>query len=116
ILIAAGGADVGGLAFPRPAAQYAGGALRVEPRLATGWGALIVLVPAILHPLVDAAAHIVETKRIGQEAADLQRLLGIVGLVATLAVGNALLRLVAPPIFARRRAACRVFPFGFARQ
>src|SRR6266436_3164298 len=93
-----------------------GGAFRIEPGRAIARCALIVLVPAILDPLIDAAAHVVETERIGQEAAGLQRLLGVVGLVAPLAIGHALLRMVAPPVARYAAAARRVFPLRLARQ
>src|SRR4051794_622841 len=93
-----------------------GGAFRAEPRRSVGRGALIVLVPAILDPLVDPAAHIVEAERVRREAADLQRLLGVIRLVATFAIGQAGLRLVAPPVFRRAAAARRVLPLRFARQ
>src|SRR6516164_8402369 len=77
---------------------------------------MIAPVPAILHPLVDAAAHIVQPERIWLEAADLDRLFSNRDIRAVLAIGHALLKLVAPPIPCLLPPARRVFPFGFAWQ
>src|SRR5882757_10969730 len=93
-----------------------GGAISVGPGCSVRRRTLIILVPTILDPLIDTAAHVVKAERVGQEAADLQRLPWIVGLVAALAIGEARLRLVAPPVFRGAAAARRVFPLRLARQ
>src|SRR5690349_18413585 len=76
----------------------------------------IVLVPAILDPLVDAAAHIIQPERIGPEAADLGWLLDRGEVCASLAIGHAGNQLLAPPVSCLRSAAGGVFPFGLRRQ
>src|SRR5690242_2649470 len=92
------------------------GAVSVGPRRPVGWRPLVILVPAILDPLIDAAAHVVEAERVGREAADPQRLLGVIGLVAALAIGQTGLRVVAPPVFRGAAAARCVFPLRLAWQ
>src|SRR5262249_48791760 len=78
--------------------------------------AVIAPVPAILHPLVDAAAHVVQPKRVWLEAADLDRLLSRRDVRAVLAIGHALLKLVAPPVARLRSPARRLLPSRCARQ
>ena len=78
------------------------------------WRALIVLVPAVLNPLIDAAAHVVESKGIWLEAAHLDRLLGGRDVGAIPAIGHARLKLVAPPVLGLGTSASRIFPFSFA--
>src|SRR5689334_13236719 len=90
-------------------------AVAAAPCRAVTRRALIGLMPAVLDPLIDAAAHVIKPEWIGPEAADLGRLLGR-KITAILAPGHARLELVAPPVFGLRSAARRIFPFGFARK
>src|SRR3954452_12437354 len=90
-------------------------AVPAAPCRAVTGRALIGLMPAVLDPLIDTAAHVVEPERIRPEAADLRRLLGR-EITAILATGHARLQLVAPPIFGLRSATRGIFPFGFARK
>src|SRR6185437_5345654 len=76
-------------------------------------GTLIIPVPTILYPLIDAAAHIIQPKRIWLETADLHRLIGSRDVGAILAIRHSELKLVAPPVFCLRPAAGGIFPFGF---
>src|SRR5690348_3365485 len=79
--------------------------------------ALIVLVPAILDPLIDTAAHIVQPEWICLEASHLDGLLlgGCDGR-AVPAVGQAGLQLVAPPVLRLGSAARGVLPLGLGRE
>src|ERR1700680_5021776 len=69
---------------------------------------------AVLHPLIDAATHIIQPKRIWLKAADLDRLLGGYRVSAILAIGHAGLKLVAPPVLCLCASARCILPFGFA--
>ena len=91
-------------------------AVALDPRRTVRRRALIVLVPAILYPLIDAAAHIIQPKRIWLKAPDLDRLLGGCDVGAILAIGHARFKLVAPPVLCLRSSARSIFPFGFARE
>jgi hypothetical protein len=73
-------------------------------------------VPAILYPLIDTTAHIVQPKWIGFETANLDRLVGCCDVGAILAIGQAGLQLVAPPILRLGSSSRGIFPFGFARK
>ena len=86
------------------------------PRRTVRRSSLVILVPAVLHPLIDAATHIIQPKRIWLEAADLERLLGGCDVSAILAIGHVGLKLVAPPVFCLRASTRGIFPFGFARK
>src|ERR1700730_6212105 len=77
-------------------------------------GALIILVPAILYPLIDAATHIIQPKRIWPKAPDLDWLLGGCNVSAVLAIGHARLKLVAPPVLCLRATTGGIFPLCFA--
>src|SRR3954452_9420875 len=90
-------------------------AVAAAPCRAVGGRALISLVPAVLDPLIDAAAHVVEPERIRPEAADLCGLLGR-EITAILEAAHARLELVSPPIFVRPSAPRVIFPFGSARK
>ncbi len=78
--------------------------------------ALVILVPAVLHALIDAATHIMKSERIWPEAADLNWLFNVSDVSAIVAIDHARSKLVTPPILCLRAAACGVFPFGFAWQ
>ena len=73
-------------------------------------------MPAVLHPLIDTATHIMQSERIWPEAADLNWLLNVSDVSAIAAIDHARSKLVTPPILCLRAAACGVFPFGFAWQ
>lgn len=75
---------------------------------------MIIPVPAILHPLINAAAHVVKPERVWFETAGVDRLLRGGNVGAALAIGQAGLELIAPPELRLRSAACGVFPFGLA--
>src|SRR5690242_19712023 len=90
-----------------------GAALALDPCRAIRRSTLVVSVPAVLDPLIDATPHIVQSKRICPEAADLDRLLRSRDIGAILAVGHAGLQLIAPPIFRLGTTARRIFPFSF---
>ena len=79
-------------------------------------GALVVFMPAVLYPLIDAATHIVQAERIWLKAADLDRLLGGGDVGAILTIGHARLRLIAPPVPRLRACPRSVFPFSLGRQ
>src|SRR5712691_13365513 len=89
-------------------------AAALDPWRAVRRGALIILVPTVLYPLIDAATHVIQPERIRLEAADLDRLLGGRDVGAILAIGHAGLKLVAPPVLGLRTCTRGVFPFGFA--
>src|SRR5215210_4657991 len=93
-----------------------GGALALDPRRAICWRTLVISVPAILHPLVNAATHVMQSKRIWRKTANLDRLLGGCDVGAILAIGHAGLELVTPPILGLRAATRPILPFGFRRQ
>src|SRR3984885_12670912 len=73
-------------------------------------------MPAVLYPLIDAATHIVQAKRIWLEAAELGRLLGAGSVRAILAVGHPRLKLVAPPVPGLGARSRGIFPFSLARK
>jgi len=70
-------------------------------------------VPAVLDPLIDTATHIIQSKRIWLEAADLDRLLSGRDVTAILAIGYSGLKLIAPPVLCLRSSSCCIFPFSF---
>src|SRR6185437_4609850 len=78
--------------------------------------AAIVPVPAILDPLVDGAAHVIQPEGVRLEAADPGWLLERGDIGAALAIGHARQQLVAPPVPCLRPAAGGIFPFGLGRQ
>src|ERR1043166_3505417 len=96
VVAAVRGPHVACVVLPGAGAQHVRRAVATEPGRAVGRRALIRLVPAILHPLVDPASHVVQAEWIGLEAADLDGLFGA-GIAAILAGGHAMLDLVAPP-------------------
>src|ERR1700722_7552715 len=73
-------------------------------------------MPAVLYPLIDAAAHIVQAKRVWLEAADLGRLLDAGSVGAILAIGHTRLKLIAPPVLRLRASSRGIFPFSLARK
>src|SRR3954467_15327932 len=70
-------------------------------------------MPAVLDPLIYAATHIVQSKRIRLEAACLDWLLGCCDVGAIFTIGHAGLKLVAPPVLCLRASARCIFPFSF---
>ena len=68
-------------------------------------------MPAVLYPLIDAATHVVQAKRIWLEAADFDRLLGAGSVVAILAISHTRLKLIAPPVLRLRTRSRGKFPF-----
>src|SRR5262249_45061825 len=116
IVITARGSNVARIVSPRAGTNDVGEARGFKPGRTIGRGALVVLVPAIRDPLVDAAPHVMEAERVRLEAAPGPRLRGVIGLVASLAVGRVGSKLVAPPEFRSRAAARGVLPFGFTRK
>ena len=74
---------------------------------------MVILVPAVLYPLIDAAAHIVQSKRIWLKAANLDRLLGSCEVIAILTIGHAGLKLISPPVLCLRASTRCIFPFRF---
>ena len=91
-------------------------ALALHPCRAISRSTLIVFVPAVLDPLIDAATHIVQSKRICPEAADLDRLLRSCDIRAVLTVSHAGLELIAPPVLRLGTTARGIFPFSFRRK
>src|ERR1700676_5399275 len=91
-------------------------AVSPDPRRTVHRSALIIFVPAILYPLIDPTAHIVQSKWIGFKTADLDRLVGRCDVGAILAICHAGLQLVAPPILGLGSSSRGIFPFGFARK
>src|SRR5215203_1305713 len=98
---------------PGARTDNARGALVLDPRRTVRRSALIIFVPAVLDPLIDAAAHIEQPKRIWLQAADLDRLVGDQNVAAVLAIDHAGLKLIAPPVSGLRAAARGIFPFSF---
>src|SRR6202158_1395199 len=113
VTVAVGWPDIPRIIPPGTRPDAGRGALALDPCRTVRRSALVVLVPAILYPLIDAAAHIVQSKRIWLEAADLDRVLGGRGVGAILAIGHAGLKLIAPPVLCLRASARRIFPFSF---
>src|SRR5437868_5317544 len=73
---------------PRAGPDHARGAIPGEPRRTIRWRALVILVPAILDPLIDAATHIVKPEWIWLETGDCHRLLGHSAVNTVLAIGH----------------------------
>ena len=65
---------------------------------------------------MDIAAHIIEAKWIWLEAADLQRLGRLVGLIAAFTIGHRGQGQVAPPKLTSCSPTGRILPFGFGRK
>ena len=116
VMITVGGSNIIGIVFPRSRANDTRQAIVFYPSRTVRRRALIVLVPAISHPLMDIAAHIIEAKWIWLEAADLQRLGRLVGFIAALTIGHRGLGLLAPPKLASSAPTGRILPFGFGRK
>src|SRR5690606_4756866 len=89
VLETGGGGHVAGPFAPRSAAYHAVAAGRRIPGAAIGRRPPVVVVPAIGHPLPDAAIGIVQAEGIGLEGADRGRPLRRPGLAAVAAVGGA---------------------------
>src|SRR6202521_3658649 len=117
VIIPAPRPDIVGSVPPRPGAHLVKDAVAgVAPGLSIGYGTLIVLVPAIRHPLGYISAHVVKAERIRLDLVDFRRLPRILVAIASLAVDHPRLNVVAPPVFGARAAARRIFPFGLGRQ
>src|SRR5262245_48864586 len=115
-MVTASGARIARVVLPRTRPNDVRKTAVIDPRRAIGRRALIVPVPAVRDPLVDATAHVEQAEGVCLKAPDLQELRRVAGIVASLAVGHADAHLVAPPELGRLSAARRIFPFGFARQ
>src|SRR3981189_2537459 len=100
--------------LPGPGPNDMRRAAALDPWRAVRRSALIILVPTVLYPLIDAATHVIQPERIRLETADLDRLLGGRDVSAILAIGHAGLKLVAPPVLGLRASTRGIFPFGFA--
>src|SRR4051812_11739595 len=116
IEIAGGGTHGGGVVLPRAPFENPLAAIRRLPGRAVARRAAVGAMPAIRDPLVDPARHVVQPEGVGPEAADFQRLLGVVGLAAALAVRETKQELVAPIILRARAGPRGVLPLGLARQ
>src|ERR1700751_698962 len=112
-MITVGGSNITGIVFPRSRANDTRQAIVFYPSRTIRRRALIVLVPAISHLLMDIAPHIIEAKWIWLEAADLQRLGRLVRLIAAFTIRHRGLGLVAPPKLTSSPATRRILPFGF---
>ena len=93
-----------------------GGALALDPCRTVRRSTLVIFVPAVLDPLINAATHIEQSKRIWLEAADLDWLLSGRDVSAILAIGHSGLKLIAPPVLCLRSSARCIFPFSFSRE
>src|SRR5258706_326253 len=91
-------------------------AVGLDPGRTIRRGALIVLVPAILDPLIDPAAHIIEPKWIWLKTANLDRRFCGRDLAAILAICPAGLHLVTPPIFRFMDSAPGIIPTRLDRK
>src|SRR6266404_7210703 len=91
-------------------------AIPCRPRKAIGGRPVVVLMPAILHPLPHIAGHIVEAERIGLERSDRRGSQFAPLVFAAMAVGVFFVDLVAPVKGRRGASTSRVFPFGFGEQ
>ena len=65
---------------------------------------------------MDIAAHFIKAEGVRFETADLQRLRGVVGFIASFTIGHVRLKLIAPPKFSSGAATRGILPFGFARK
>src|ERR1700733_6456573 len=88
VIVAVRRANIHRFAPPRAGSNDVGVAISCAPWRTIRWRTLIRFVPAILYPLIDTAAHVVEAKGIRLEAAHLNRLLGARCVSAILAVGH----------------------------
>src|SRR5262245_43601030 len=105
VVVAIGRTDIACVILPGTGANDMGAAVASGPDRAVGRRPLVIPVPAILDPLIDPAAHVVQAERIGPGTADLDRLVGGGVTAAILATGIARLQLVTPPVFRLRSAA-----------
>src|SRR6202008_4683599 len=71
IVIAAAGAHIARIVLPRPRPNDTGKTVPTAPCRPVGRRSLIVLVPVVGDPLVDAAPHVEQAKRIGLKTSDL---------------------------------------------
>src|ERR1700745_155960 len=116
VAVAARRAQIGRIVLPGAAPQHVLAAIVALARQAVRRRAVIILVPAIGHPLRHIAAHVVKPEGGGGKAPDVYGMMGIIRLAAALAGGDAGPHFVAPPILRLRAAARRIFPLGLARQ
>src|SRR3954453_3902569 len=92
VTIAVGRPHISRIVLPGARAQDMSAAVPAAPCRAVGGRALIGLVPAVLDPLIDTAAHVVEPERIRLEASGLRGLV-VRETTAILATGHARLQL-----------------------
>ena len=88
VVIAAGGANITRIVFPGSGTDDVRRAVVINPSRTIRRCALIIVVPAIGYPLIDIAAHIVQTEGVRLETADLQRLRSVVGFITSFAIGH----------------------------
>src|ERR1700751_5777563 len=91
-------------------------AVAFDPRRTIDGRTPIIFVPAVGHPLINPAAHVIKTEGVGFETACFGGMRRVVALAAPLAVGHAALYVLAPPIAGLRAAPRGVFPFSLAQQ
>src|SRR5215472_6789265 len=108
--------DLARVVLPRSRSNDVGRAALIGPCRTIDGRASIVFVPAVSHPLIHPAAHVIKTEGVGSETAGFGWTRGVVDLAASLAIDHAALQLVAPPISRLRAATRGVFPFRLARQ
>src|SRR5262245_43776236 len=110
--------DAGDLrvADPGPAAGDPQATIAALARSAVRGRALVVRIPAVLHPLPDVADHIVQAEAVRVEAADRRGLFAAPAAAGTVEIGAVGARRVAPGIPRGRSSAGRVFPLGFREE
>src|SRR5215469_7934720 len=116
VVITVRGSNITRIILPRSRADNVRKAVVIYPRRTFRRCTLIILMPAIGHPLIDIAAHIIEAEGVRLETADLQRSRGVVGFIASFTIGHIRLKLIAPPKLSFSAATRSVLPFGFARE
>ena len=62
--VAATGAQVLWIEIPGTAPQHPPGTVACSPSTTIRWRTIVVLLPAVLRPLPDIAAHIIQTSRV----------------------------------------------------
>ena len=87
-----------------------------RPRGPVTRGAVVVTVPAILHPFPDVAGHVVQPETVRGERPDRRRLPPAVGGTRTVGILGPILDAVAPEPGCRRPGPRGVLPLRLARQ
>ena len=88
--VAVGGTQPGWITAPGPAAQHAPttvAAILFQPGTAVLWRALVIIMPAVLHPLPDVAVHIVKAPGVWLKGVYGRSLLGIPFAATAITVG-----------------------------